>query len=417
MQHCRTVGLEITLLRVSIQMLQGTLLQLLRGPAAGAFEERGSLRLQAGVVHSGVSGPCALDHADLISEWFVHHRPCFKLRCAQRLAPRFALQSHLSTPRFRNGPAESSECSRGKFQDSLLSDHADRLQPFLALSKSASSPRAAIDLISRATSASNTFIFTELLQSPNIQALSSSPEYVAWYQLLQIFCYGTYAGYKSTAGLPELNPAQTQKLKQLSLLSLYKSPSSFNYASLKTQLDISSTRDLENLVISAIYAGLLEATLDPHNQQVHVSSIAPLRDVAPASIPSLINSLNEWSARCTSTLSTLETHIAKIRADAAKRHKEETEWNADLEQLMATETETERKDHIAAANRQGGGRILGKKGGEKRGYFGVGGGGSARDDADMDLDDDDEEDDDRREAGAKSLKKRTIGGISLGLGR
>src|SRR5277367_3691067 len=164
--------------------------------------------------------------------------------------------------------------------------HLSSHQPFLALSKSASSPRAAIDLITRATSAPNTFIFTELLLSPTIQALSSSPEHVPHLQLLQIFCYGTYSSYKSTPNLPPLNTAQTLKLQQLSLLTLAQNPTNLTYENLMRELGITSTRDLENLVISAIYAGLLSGTLDPHRQRVSISSISPLRDVSPSSIPS-----------------------------------------------------------------------------------------------------------------------------------
>ncbi|KAL8739545.1 MAG: hypothetical protein Q9190_007661, partial [Brigantiaea leucoxantha] len=41
------------------------------------------------------------------------------------------------------------------------------LEPFILLSKYATSPRAAADLIIQATSAPNTFVFAELLETPN----------------------------------------------------------------------------------------------------------------------------------------------------------------------------------------------------------------------------------------------------------
>ncbi|KAJ3473052.1 hypothetical protein NLG97_g10544 [Lecanicillium saksenae] len=67
------------------------------------------------------------------------------------------------------------------------------LEPFLALSKSATSPRAAADLIERATSAPNTYIFTELLQTPQIQSLAGShPEFQPHVALLRIFSHGDY---------------------------------------------------------------------------------------------------------------------------------------------------------------------------------------------------------------------------------
>jgi len=69
------------------------------------------------------------------------------------------------------------------------------LEPFFALSKSANSPRAAADLITQATSAQNTYVFAELLQTPNIQGLRDSPEYAQYLKLLEIFAWGTWADY------------------------------------------------------------------------------------------------------------------------------------------------------------------------------------------------------------------------------
>jgi COP9 signalosome complex subunit 7 len=241
--------------------------------------------------------------------------------------------------------------------------------------------------------------------------------------LLQIFCYGTYSSYKSTPNLPALNPAQTLKLQQLSLLTLARDPTNLTYDNLMRELDITSTRDLENLVISAIYAGLLSGTLDPHHQRVSISSISPLRDVSPSSIPTLITTLKEWSYRCHSTLSALESQVAKIRADAARRHKEEKEWNANVEKLIEKEGGAAGKDMTGVAvgkgGQKGGGSGAGRKGGEKRGFFGGGSGGGKGDggEGEMDVDEEEEEGEDKRDGGARSLKKRGLGGVSLGFGR
>jgi COP9 signalosome complex subunit 7 len=70
------------------------------------------------------------------------------------------------------------------------------LEPYLALSKSATAPRAAADLINQATSAPNTFVFAELLHTPNIHALKNSPDYSSHYKLLEIFAWGTWAEYQ-----------------------------------------------------------------------------------------------------------------------------------------------------------------------------------------------------------------------------
>ena len=70
------------------------------------------------------------------------------------------------------------------------------LEPYILLSKSANSPRAAADLIIQATSAPNTFVFAELLQTSNIQSLqTASAEYARHLTLLKIFAWGTWSDY------------------------------------------------------------------------------------------------------------------------------------------------------------------------------------------------------------------------------
>jgi COP9 signalosome complex subunit 7 len=70
------------------------------------------------------------------------------------------------------------------------------LAPFLALSKSATSARAAADLVTQATSATHTYVFGELLQTPNMQSLRDDPQYSNYYTLLELFAWGTWAEYQ-----------------------------------------------------------------------------------------------------------------------------------------------------------------------------------------------------------------------------
>lgn len=208
------------------------------------------------------------------------------------------------------------------------------MQPFLALAKSANSPRAASDLVTRATSQPTTFVFTELLQTPQIQALSQSPEHSSQLTLLQIFSYGTYTDYTQTPNLPRLNDAQTLKLRQLTLLTLARSPANLTYKNLLKVLELNGSRALEDLVITCIYAGLIEGKLDPHNQIVSITSVAPLRDLSPDSVPAMLATFQAWSNRCDTTLKSLEQQIASIKATAMARKKEEIEYENKLEGMI-----------------------------------------------------------------------------------
>ncbi|KAI6251458.1 COP9 signalosome complex subunit 7a [Erysiphe necator] len=207
------------------------------------------------------------------------------------------------------------------------------LAPYITLTKSATSPRAAADLIECATSAPNTFVFAELLEAPEIQVLANSPNYSSYLKLLEIFSYGTYQTYCRTSSLPKLSIVQTIKLRQLSFLTLATNPANLTYDTLLSALGLKTYRELENLVISAIYAGLVECTLDPYNKRVIVTSISPLRDLEPNSIPSMLKSLDVWSSRCTSTLTDLERYITKYKTEALKRQRSKVALATEMEML------------------------------------------------------------------------------------
>ncbi|KAI9682236.1 MAG: hypothetical protein M1817_000290 [Caeruleum heppii] len=220
--------------------------------------------------------------------------------------------------------------------DPLQTRALDALAPFLALSKTANSPRAAADLITRATSARNTYIFAELLATPNVQGLRAAedPALARYLRVLELFAWGTWAEYQADPSLPELNPDQTHKLQLLTLLSLATNPENLNYATLQKSLDLPTPRALESLVIAATYAGLLTARLSPATKTVHITSISPLRDVAPGTIPAMTASLAEWEGRCTSVLGSLEGQIREVKRRAGERKKRDEAMRGQVERVL-----------------------------------------------------------------------------------
>ncbi|KAF2112201.1 hypothetical protein BDV96DRAFT_634398 [Lophiotrema nucula] len=205
------------------------------------------------------------------------------------------------------------------------------LEPFLALSKTANSPRAAADLVTQATSAPNTYVFAELLQTPNIQGLQDSKEYALSLTLLEIFAWGTWEDYKSHGSLPKLSPQQQRKLQLLSLLPLSRSHETLTYTALQSALDLPTPRALEELITEAIYAGLLTATLDPAHGVIAITSISPLRDLAPGSLPNLQQTLQTWSQRCEAALVDLEQQVKAVKEAAVEREKQRRKKDRSLE--------------------------------------------------------------------------------------
>lgn len=110
------------------------------------------------------------------------------------------------------------------------------------------------------------------------------------------------------------------------------------YTSLQNSLGLESRQALEELVISAVYAGLIKAQLNPKASLVQINSVSPLRDVAPTSISSLLSSLHAWAGRCESTLESLSCQMTQLRADADRRAARSAARASDLDLLIKRET-------------------------------------------------------------------------------
>ncbi|EPS37019.1 hypothetical protein H072_9400 [Dactylellina haptotyla CBS 200.50] len=210
------------------------------------------------------------------------------------------------------------------------------LEEFILLGKSAPGA-AAVANIQKCISSPNCFVFAELLELPNVQALQNDAEHAKWLEALKMFAYGSYMDYKKqkTAApdsLPDLSEAQITKLKQLSLITIASTePHKLTYPSLQSLLDIPNTRLLEDLIISAVYASLLDAKLDTANQRVEVSSTAG-RDVAPGDITNMISALEAWSSSCSSVLTEIEAQIASIQASAVAQRKEQLHYEKQVDE-------------------------------------------------------------------------------------
>lgn len=108
--------------------------------------------------------------------------------------------------------------------------------------------------------------------------------------------------------------------------------------------------------------------------------MSPLRDLSPGAIPDMISSLQNWAARCTSTLGDLEAQVNEIRAAAAVRVNQQRASDEKLKALLVAEThEMEKKQDISGSTRD----LLLRRAYQKRA---MGEAGSAPSDESMDLD-------------------------------
>lgn len=197
-----------------------------------------------------------------------------------------------------------------------LPDPSIKLEPFLLISKSAKGAAAA-KLIQDATTAPGVLVFRELMEVPSIRQLESNSQYASSYRLLELFSYKTYEDYKQNKDVyPPLNSSQLNKLRHLSLATYAMSKRILPYALLQSALDLGSIRELEDVIIDAIYADVIRGKLDQQKQEFQVEWVMG-RDLAPGAMESILEGLREWSQTTSTLLARLDNAIASVQSSQA----------------------------------------------------------------------------------------------------
>ncbi|XP_064266521.1 COP9 signalosome complex subunit 7a isoform X2 [Passer domesticus] len=127
---------------------------------------------------------------------------------------------------------------------------------------------------------------------------------------------GTHGGAEA-ANLPPLTEAQKNKLRHLSVVTLAAKIKCIPYSVLLEQLQLKNVRQLEDLVIEAVYADVLRGSLDQRNQRLEVDySIG--RDIRREELSTITRTLQEWCQGCEVVLSGIEEQVSR-----ANQHKEQ----------------------------------------------------------------------------------------------
>ncbi|RPD81541.1 hypothetical protein L226DRAFT_527819 [Lentinus tigrinus ALCF2SS1-7] len=230
--------------------------------------------------------------------------------------------------------------------------HIAKLEPFLLMSKAAKGAAAA-KLVQDATSAPGVFVFAELLEQPNVQELAGNEQHAPFYSLLQLFSYKTYPDYlQHKDSVPSLNEAQITKLKQLTLVSLAQDSRILPYSRLLSALEMPTIRELEDLIIDAIYLDVVRGKLDQREQQFEVEYTMG-RDLEPGKLEQLLVSLQNWASTTSAVLATLDDKLTEIsnRTATAKVEKEvyEKKYQATLKEVVDKQKEA-RNTHRPPSN-------------------------------------------------------------------
>ncbi|XP_027926964.1 COP9 signalosome complex subunit 7-like isoform X2 [Vigna unguiculata] len=171
-----------------------------------------------------------------------------------------------------------------------------------------SNANALASVLVEATSHRNLFTFSEILYLPHLQQLKATENSV-YLDMLWFFAYGTWSDYTSNAGhLPQLIPDQILKLKQLTVLTLASTSEVLPYDQLMQEIDVTNVSELQHfLIVECMYPGLVRGKLD-HLRQCFVQ-FAVCRDLTPANLGSMIQTLSNWLSRSENLLVLLQEEI------------------------------------------------------------------------------------------------------------
>ncbi|XP_054978464.1 COP9 signalosome complex subunit 7b isoform X1 [Sorex araneus] len=194
------------------------------------------------------------------------------------------------------------------------------LEQFILLAKGTSGS-ALTALISQVLEAPGVYVFGELLELANVQELAEGAN-AAYLQLLNLFAYGTYPDYIGGWGraankesLPALSTAQQNKLKHLTIVSLASRMKCIPYSVLLKDLEMRNLRELEDLIIEAVYTDIIQGKLDQRNQLLEVDFCIG-RDIRKKDINNIVKTLHEWCDGCEAVLLGIEQQV--LRANQYK---------------------------------------------------------------------------------------------------
>lgn len=208
----------------------------------------------------------------------------------------------------------------------------DELEKFCILAKSSTGGSRMEALIQQVLNSSNIYVFSELLCIPSIQNLRND-DTIKLYSTLELFAYGKYEDYmRNTSSFLELSPVQIKKLRQLSILSAAASNRIISYDVLKRVTGVTTIRELEDLIIDTIYAGVLQGKLNQKEQLLRVHDFVA-RDVKPSDVDALLDYLNNFDRHITNLMTSFENGKQVIRHSRAVAAKESTALQDQVDKL------------------------------------------------------------------------------------
>lgn len=188
-------------------------------------------------------------------------------------------------------------------------------------------------LILKAFSSPEIFAGFDQIKAAVQPALSSAPDGEAILRTLDLFSYGTFKD-TSAGGFLTLTDAQMNKIRMLTVLTLVERACTeangiVPYSTIAQELSLAtdtleSNREVEEIVIACIYAGIVNGKLCQKTRSLIVSSEngPPCRPRDVQQVSNMLESLKNLQANVVSTMMTMEVD----KKDVEKRREAHEEF-------------------------------------------------------------------------------------------
>merc|ERR1719158_1845249 len=166
----------------------------------------------------------------------------------------------------------------------------------------------------------------------NIQDLTNGPS-SSYLTLLNIFAFGNYKSLlECTEPLPEVTETMRRKLRLLTVVSLAEQNKMLAYNLLMSELDINTVRELEDLVIEGISAGVIQGKLDQKSSHFEVDYVIG-RDIRKSDIGSIVSVLTAWCDNCDNMLRGIEGQVERVNGERREHLTHKAALDAKMNEL------------------------------------------------------------------------------------
>merc|ERR1719282_1922409 len=166
----------------------------------------------------------------------------------------------------------------------------------------------------------------------NIQDLTNGPN-SSYLTLLNIFAFGNHKSLlECTEPLPEVTETMRRKLRLLTVVSLAEQNKMLAYNLLMSELDINTVRELEDLVIEGISAGVVQGKLDQKSSHIEVDYVIG-RDIRKSDIGSIVSVLTAWCDNCDNMLRGIEGQVERVNGERREHLTHKAALDAKMNEL------------------------------------------------------------------------------------